>query len=120
MLEKIDNLPDTMIGFTIHSALSANDYQNVLLPALETQSTHAGGLRLLLVTGPDFAGADVGSAMGGQAFRRSEPLNFKSIAIVSANRGFAQAVQMFGMLFHAEVRVFAPDRQDEAVAWLSA
>ena len=100
MLEKIESLPDNLIGFTIHKALSANDYQNVLLPALETQSAKGGGLRLLLVTASDFAGSDVGTAMGGQPFRRSEPLEFKSIAIVSANKGFTQAVQMFGMLFH--------------------
>ena len=119
MLEKIESLPDNMIGFTIHKALSANDYQNVLLPALETPSTKGGGLRLLLVTGADFAGSDVGTAMGGQPFRRSEPLEFKSIAIVSANKGFTQAVQMFGMLFHADVKVFAPDNQNEAISWLA-
>lgn len=118
MLERIENLPDTMIGFTIHKGLSANDYQNELLPALETQSAKGGALRLMLVTGSDFAGTDVGTGMSGQPFRRSEPLQFKNIAIVSANAGFAQAVQMFGMLFHAEVKVFAPDRQAEAITWL--
>ena len=118
MLEKIENLPDNVIGFTIHRALSANDYQNVLLPELETQSTKEGGLRLLLVTAHDFAGSDVGAAIGGQPFRRSEPLEFRSIAIVSANKGFTQAVQMFGMLFHADVKVFAPEQQAEAVTWL--
>lgn len=118
MLERIENLPDTMIGFTIHKGLSASDYQNELLPALETQSAKGSALRLLLVTGSDFAGTDVGTAMGGQPFRRSEPLQFKSIAIVSANKGFTQAVQMFGMLFHADVKVFAPEQQAEAVTWL--
>ena len=43
MLEKIESLPDNMIGFTIHKALSVNDYQNVLLPALETQRQAAAG-----------------------------------------------------------------------------
>ncbi|TNB47490.1 STAS/SEC14 domain-containing protein [Martelella lutilitoris] len=118
MLDKIEDLPENIIGFTIHNALSANDYQNVLLPALEEHSSSHDGLRLLLVTATDFAGSDIGSAMGGQPFRRSEPLNFKSIAIVSSNRGFTQAVQMFGMLFHADVKVFEPEQQDAAVTWL--
>ncbi|MET3601186.1 STAS/SEC14 domain-containing protein [Martelella mangrovi] len=118
MLEKIEDLPDNIIGFTIHKALSASDYQNVLLPALEEHSTRDDGLRLLLVTATDFAGSDIGTAMGGQPFRRSEPLNFKNIAIVSDNRGFAQAVQMFGMLFHAEVKVFEAEQEEAAVTWL--
>ena len=69
-------------------------------------------------TGHSWVGQDVGTAMGGQPFRRSEPLEFKSIAIVSANKGFTQAVQMFGMLFHADVKVFGPDSQGEAISWL--
>ncbi len=120
MLEKIEDLPETIIGFTVHNALSAHDYQNVLLPALEEHASTEDGLRLLLVTATDFAGSDIGSVGGGQPFRRSEPLNFKSIAIVSDNRGFTQAVQMFGMLFHADVKVFEPEQEEAAVTWLQA
>lgn len=122
MLTKIDDLPESVIGFTIHGALSAEDYNNVVMPALEEQDTK-GGIELLLVTGTDFLGTDIGSQIGSQQFRRDKKLDVKKIALVTNNVGFAQGVQMFAMLAHAEFKLIRDEFPDkdyvaEAVTWL--
>lgn len=121
MLTKIEDLPETVIGFAISGTLSADDREDILLPALHEQEK-TGPIELLLVTTREFLGTDVGSAAGSSQFRRSEPLNIRKLALVTTNMGFAQGVQMFGMLAHAEVKVFREledkDYIPEAVAWL--
>ncbi|AJY46117.1 STAS/SEC14 domain-containing protein [Martelella endophytica] len=117
MLTKIEDLSEDITGFAIHGAMTAEDFQGVLMPALEARNV-VGPIRLLLITASDFLGVDGGSAVGGQHFRRSEPLNLQRIALVTANYGFAQAVQMFAMLSHAEVKIFASGQDEQAIAWL--
>ena len=118
MLTRIDDLSEDIAGFTIHGAMTAEDFRGVLLPALEARNA-VGPIRLLLVTAGDFLGIDGGTAVGTQHFRRGEPLKLERIAVLTANYGFAQAVQMFAMLSHAEARIFGLDHQDEAVSWLA-
>ena len=122
MLTKIDDLPESVIGFTIHGALSADDYNNVVTPALDVRDAE-DGIELLLVTGTDFLGTDLGSQIGAQQFRREKPLHIKKIALVTNNVGFAQGVQMFAMLANAEFKLIRDEFPDkdyvgEAVAWL--
>ena len=123
MLEKIEDLPENVIGFTIHGALTGNDFANTMRPALE-ESTAENGIELLLVTAEDFLGTDVDSAIGNQHFRSGEPMKFNKIALVTHNKGFAQAVYIFAMLAHSEVKVFEPDMEhreettDRAITWL--
>lgn len=49
MFTPIADLPDTIVGFTAHGKIHAEDYDNTLIPAIEDLIARTGAARVLLV-----------------------------------------------------------------------
>jgi len=54
MLEKIAGVPEGVIGFEVSGKLTAEDYRDVLLPAIE-EAAGRGDVRIVIVI-PEFYG----------------------------------------------------------------
>jgi hypothetical protein len=62
MLTKISDVPDSVLGFRASGELTSDDYQNVLVPAVEAALRTRGKLRLLYLPGEDVTGFTPGAA----------------------------------------------------------
>ena len=54
MVERIPGLPDTVLGFTAKGTVTANDYESVIIPAVEAVFSRQSKVRFLYHLGEDF------------------------------------------------------------------
>ena len=118
MIKELDGMPAGVIGFEATGMLRAEDYRDVVLPALERAA--AGGEVRFVVVIPEFRGMSGGAVwqdlrVGVEHFRA-----WKRIALVTDIDWMTQMTALFGWMTPGEVRVFRLAQRDEAIAWAAA
>jgi hypothetical protein len=117
MIEELRDLPQGVIGFEASGKISATDYRDVVLPALE-QAFAAGEVRFLIVM-PSFEGMS-GAALwqdlkvGVEHFR-----GWKRIAIVTDIEWVTHLTWLFGWMTPGETKIFPLSQREEAIAWVA-
>lgn len=122
MIERIEDLSPGAIGFRASGKVTADDYRDVLEPALR-EAAEAGEIRLLYVLDSDFemdAGAMVQDAKTGLGLGIGHHSAWKRTAVVTDVDWIAKAMRMFAWMTPGELAVFEPARFDEAKAWVAA
>ena len=72
MIERMSNLPTGVIGFKVNGTMHAEDYRDVMIPAVE-EAAGAGEVRFLIVI-PEFKGFTPARALARpQGGRRAPP-----------------------------------------------
>ena len=61
MLERIEGMPDNVIGIRARGELSSDDYEKVLIPAVDAALASCDKIRLFYVLGPEFEGLTMGA-----------------------------------------------------------
>src|SRR3546814_3051958 len=61
VIAQIEGLPLGTLGFRAHGQVTAQDYENIIVPEVETVFELNRKLRLLYVTADDFTGFDPGA-----------------------------------------------------------
>jgi hypothetical protein len=61
MIERIGDLPESVVGFVAKGKVSSDDYQGVLIPAVDEALEMHDKLRLLYVLGGEFDGMTAGA-----------------------------------------------------------
>jgi SpoIIAA-like len=118
MIKELGDMPAGVIGFEATGMLRAEDYRDVVLPALERAA--AGGEVRFVIVIPEFRGISGGAVwqdlrVGVEHFRA-----WKRIALVTDIDWMAQMTTLFGWMTPGEVRVFRLAQRDEAIAWAAA
>lgn len=119
MLTRILNLPDNVVGFEASGKVTANDYQTVLVPELETTLRHHNNVRLLYFLGNDFDGFSSAAVWEDTKVGLKHLAQFERIAVVTNVDWIRNSVKVFGFALPGEVRLFGNDKLQEAKAWLS-
>jgi hypothetical protein len=118
MITQLDGLPEGVIGFEAGGKITAEDYRDVVLPALE-QAARAGDVRFLIVM-RSFDGIS-GSAVWEDLKIGIEHLHgWKRVALVTDIGWMSHVTDLFGWMTPGETKTFALAEQDEAVQWVSA
>ena len=118
MIKELADLPPGVVGFEVGGTLRAEDYRDVVLPALE-RAAAAGEVRFVVVI-PEFRGMAPGAVwqdlkVGVEHFRA-----WKRIALVTDLDWMTQMTALFGWMTPGEVRTFRLAQRDEAIAWAAA
>ncbi len=98
MIKELSSLPTGVIGFESSGELKAEDYRDVILPALE----HAAAGWQDLKVGIEHLRA------------------WKRIALVTDIEWMGHMTTLFGWMTPGEVRHFPLAQRDEAIAWVAA
>jgi len=115
MIKKLEDLPDGVIGFEVDGKIAAEDYRDVVIPAVE-EAARAGDVRFVIVI-PEFHGMSPGALwqdlkVGVEHFRA-----WKRIALITDIHWMQQMTSLFGWMTPGEVKTFAMEDRDKAVAW---
>ena len=115
MIEELSDLPAGVIGFEVSGRIRAEDYRDVVLPALE-RAAAAGEVRFVIVM-RDFDGMSGGAVwqdlkVGIEHFRA-----WKRIALVTDITWMRDLTSLFGWMTPGETRTFALAQRDEAIEW---
>jgi hypothetical protein len=119
MLELITDLPDRVLGLKAVGEVTSDDYQNVLVPALEDRLTKLKKVRLLYVLGNEFQGYTGGAAWEDAKVGMKHLSAFERVAVVTDVDWIRNMVKAFGFAIFGDVRVFDNDDVDEARKWIS-
>lgn len=119
MLELISDLPDNVIGVKAVGEVDDDDYEDVLVPAIEESLKHHDKIRLLYVLGSEFTDYDT-EAMWEDAKLGVRTFNsYDRIAIVTDATWMRRSVKAFGWMIPGEVQVFHVDGFDAARQWIT-
>ena len=119
MLERLTGLPDGVIGFTAVGELHSDDYEHVLVPALEEQLSGGGKVRVVLVF-PTFEGMSAGAAWDDLKMGVEHLTHWKRIALVTDIEWMIHVTHLFGWMTPGELKRFPLGEQADAVAWAAS
>ena len=119
MIEIISDLPDHVLGVQTHGEVTAEDYKNVLVPAIDAVLTKHKRVRLLYVFGKDFDGFTGGAAWEDAKVGMKHLTAFQRVAVVSDTDSIRTMVKAFGFALPGEVRVYPADQLPAAREWIA-
>jgi len=117
MISQLSGLPAGVIGFEASGKIAAEDYRDVILPALE-QAAGTGDVRFLIVI-PDFDGISGGAVREDLKIGIEHLHAWKRIALVTDIGWMTHLTDLFGWMTPGETRTFPLDQRDQAIQWLT-
>ncbi len=119
MVEPIPNLPDNVLGFTAKGTVTANDYDSVIIPAVEEMFSTQGKVRFLYHLGESFEGFEAGAMWDDTKLGLKHITGWEKMALVSDVTWLRGALKIFGLAIPGHVRVFHNNELAEAKQWVS-
>jgi hypothetical protein len=120
MLELIPDLPDQVLGIRAIDDVEDDDYEDVLVPAIEDRLSRHDKIRFLYVLGPEFDGYEADAMWEDAKLGAKTFTSYERIAIVTDSNLVRRSVKAFGWLMPGEVKIFAVADLDAATTWIQA
>ena len=118
MIKELQDLPAGVIGFEATGKLKAEDYIEVLLPAIE-QAASAGDVRVLIQIS-DFDGLSAGALWEDLKMGIEHLRSWKRIALVTDVEWMSHMASMFGWMTPGEMKHFSLEERPAALTWVAA
>lgn len=118
MIERIDDLPDGVIGMRAVGMFSVADYVQTIEPEVDRVEAAHAQLRLLLHLGPRFEG--FGEGAWGDLTKELRATPFHRGAVVTDDGTIRTGISLLRFTLHGNVRSFANDDYDRAASWVAA
>ena len=119
MIELLTGLADDVVGFEAVGEVTAEDYTQVLAPAIDRAIASHGDIGVLYVLGDRFTGYS-GPAMWEDAVVGTEHFaHWRRIAVVTDTPWVTHTVHAFSWMMPSRMRVFTDAERAEAVSWVS-
>ena len=117
MIRLLRGMPAGVLGFEAIDDVEEEDYQNVLVPAVEAAIAEHGKVRLVYVLGPEFDEYESEAAWEDMKLGARHPASFERMAIVTDAQWAKPAIKMFSLLWPGQARVFPLARLEDAKTW---
>ncbi len=118
MLEPLSDLPAPILGFKASGKITADDYKNVLEPAVESALKDHEKIRMLYVLGDDVTGLSGGASWQDAKVGLGHYSKWERVAVCTNKEWLRHSVDILGYLIPGEVRAFAMADEGEARSWL--
>ena len=120
MVERMDDVPEGVIGLRASGKLTKQDYTDQLEPALK-EAMDSGEARVIFVL-TDFEGLELGATFEdiktGLGVELAHRKNWKRLAVVTDVDWVARAMHMFAWAMPGELMVYDDlGKLDEAKSW---
>jgi hypothetical protein len=120
MLIQIPDLTDDVLGFEARGKVRGGDYDEVMIPAVESALEGGGKIRMLYLLGDEFDGYSPDAAWEDTKLGLHHASSFERIALVTDHPVYRDSVELFGHMIKAEVKVFATADLDAAKVWIAS
>jgi len=120
LITRIPEMPNGVLAFEAHGNVTGDDYENVLVPAIEDELADRDKIRFLYVLGSEFTGYDGAALWDDTKVGLDHWGAWERIALVTDNGTYQGTVKAFGFLMPGEVKVFPLAERDAAVAWITS
>ena len=119
LLERITDLPDSVLAFKASGELTSLDYRTVLVPAVEAALKGQEKLRLLYVLGNEVTGFSPGAAWQDTKVGMAHVTRWEKIAVVTDKEWLRHSVNIFGYLIPGEIRAYSTEQEADARTWIA-
>jgi hypothetical protein len=120
MLERIHDLPEELIGIRATGTVTRDDYEAVVVPALNEARREGRRIRFLFHFAPGFEGFTPGAAWEDFRVGRRYLRLFERCAVVSDTGWIRTAARSVGAVMPCPVRAFPEAEREQALQWLRA
>jgi hypothetical protein len=117
MIKQLDDMPPGVIGFETHGTIEAEDYRDVVLPAL-VRAAEAGDVRFVIVI-PDFRGMSGGALWEDLKVGIQHLRAWKRIALVTDIDWMRQMTAFYGWMTPGDTKTFPLAERAEALRWVA-
>ena len=118
MLKLIEGLPVNVLGVTAEGEITGEDYENVLIPAIEEKLKVNKKINMLYHIGNTFDGFSLGAMLDDAEIGIKHLAAWNKIAILSDHEMINSMTRFFGHLIPCEVRIFKNVELEEAKKWV--
>lgn len=119
MIIPIKPLPDNVIGFTAAEDVTADDFKNTVIPAVEEFMKDHKDLNYLLSLNTSITNFTVGSWLQDALLGLKNMTNWNRAAILTESKGIKIFTDVFSKVMPGEFRVYSHDNEGDAIHWLS-
>jgi SpoIIAA-like len=115
VITELTDLPAGVIGVETSGKLHAEDYRDVLLPAIE-RAAASGEVRVVIVIG-SFDGMTASALWQDLKIGVQHLHTYKRIALVTDIEWMTNLTALFGWMTPGELKHFPSSQRTEAIAW---
>ena len=119
MVEQIHDLPDNVLGFTAKGTVTSDDYESVIIPAVDALFSRQGKGRFLYHLGEAFSGFEAAAMWDDTKLGLKHLAGWEKIAVVSDIEWIRAAVKIFGLAIPGQIRVFHDRELAQATRWVA-
>jgi hypothetical protein len=117
MIRVLGDMPAGVLGLEAVDDVEKEDYQNVIVPAVDKAIDEHGKVRVVYVLGPEFDDYEGDAVWEDLKLGARHPASFERMAIVT-NAGWAgPAVKVFSVLWPGQARAFRLAELESAKRW---
>ena len=117
MITELSGMPEGVIGFEASGKIAAEDYRDVVLPALEKAAT-AGDVRFVIVFS-DFDGMTGGALWQDLKMGVRDWNAWERIALVTDHAWMRDGLSIFSWAVPGEAKAFPVSDHAAAIEWLT-
>jgi hypothetical protein len=120
MIELLSKLPGNVIGFVASGQVTANDYETVLIPAVELGLKQYEKIRIFYHCDTTFSGFTSGAMWDDAKFGLGHLKGWEKIAIVTDKEWIKSASDILKFAIPCPLKVFTNNQYSEAQIWITA
>jgi hypothetical protein len=120
MIRPRSDMPTGVLGLEAVDEVAKEDYENVIVPAVNAAIAEHGKVRLVYVLGPEFDDYEGEAAWEDLKLGVQHPSSFERIAIVTDARWARPAIKVFSVLWPGQARAFPLSELESAKRWAAA
>lgn len=119
MVERIPDLPETVVGFTAKGTVTANDYETVIIPTVEKRFSQGGKVRFLYHLGKEFEGFEAAAMWDDAKLGLKHFSGWDRVALVTDVEWIRAAMKVFGFAMPGTLKVFHDAELADARRWVA-
>ena len=117
MIRILGDMPEGVLGLEAIDDVEEEDYENVIVPAIDQAIARHGKVRLVYVLGPKFDEYEDEAVWEDLKLGVRNPTSFERVAIVTGARWAGPAVKMLSILWPGQARTFPLAELETAKRW---
>lgn len=119
MIELLKGFPDNVVAIACHGEVTRQDYDAVLIPAVEKALKAHDKIRLLYEVGPDFASYDAGAAWEDFKVGMEHYSRWERVAVITDVEWIKLAMRLFSVFLPGAMRVYPSAEAAKARLWIT-
>jgi hypothetical protein len=117
MIRLLRGMPAGVLGIEAVDDVEKEDYENVIVPAVEAALAEHERIRLVYVLGPEFDEYEGEAVWEDLKLGVRHPVSFERVAVVTDARWAGPALKVFSVLVPGQARAFPLAELEAAKRW---